>query len=145
MHEATQSAYPYATRVSRAGVATLADALELRFEPAHRTYALGSVFAQDEIALVPSRLFATLGANTARRLQRRRAAAERACPVALHVSDAGRPATQAGALESIERNARVQARLIEDLLEGSRIVTGSFACGCARWTWPQSSTRQWRS
>ena len=36
------------------------------------------------------------------------------------------PATQARALESIERNARVQARLIEDLLEVSRIVTGKL-------------------
>ena len=34
--------------------------------------------------------------------------------------------TQARALESIERNARVQARLIEDLLEVSRIVTGKL-------------------
>jgi methyl-accepting chemotaxis protein len=34
------------------------------------------------------------------------------------------PETQARALESIERNARAQARLIEDLLEVSRIVTG---------------------
>ena len=33
-------------------------------------------------------------------------------------------ATQERALESIERNARAQARLIEDLLEVSRIVTG---------------------
>lgn len=36
------------------------------------------------------------------------------------------PATQARALESIERNARMQARLIEDLLEVSRIVTGKL-------------------
>jgi signal transduction histidine kinase/ActR/RegA family two-component response regulator len=36
------------------------------------------------------------------------------------------PATQARALESIERNARAQARLIEDLLEVSRIVTGKL-------------------
>ena len=36
------------------------------------------------------------------------------------------PATEARALESIERNARVQARLIEDLLEVSRIVTGKL-------------------
>ena len=36
------------------------------------------------------------------------------------------PATQARALESIERNARAQARLIEDLLEISRIVTGKL-------------------
>jgi signal transduction histidine kinase/ActR/RegA family two-component response regulator len=36
------------------------------------------------------------------------------------------PQTQARALESIERNARVQARLIEDLLEISRIVTGKL-------------------
>jgi signal transduction histidine kinase/ActR/RegA family two-component response regulator len=36
------------------------------------------------------------------------------------------PATQQRALESIERNARVQARLIEDLLEISRIVTGKL-------------------
>ncbi|HEX5108205.1 MAG TPA: ATP-binding protein [Vicinamibacterales bacterium] len=36
------------------------------------------------------------------------------------------PPTQARALESIERNARVQARLIEDLLEVSRIVTGKL-------------------
>ena len=34
------------------------------------------------------------------------------------------PATEQRALESIERNARAQARLIEDLLEISRIVTG---------------------
>jgi signal transduction histidine kinase/ActR/RegA family two-component response regulator len=34
--------------------------------------------------------------------------------------------TQARALESIERNARAQARLIEDLLEVSRIVTGKL-------------------
>jgi signal transduction histidine kinase/CheY-like chemotaxis protein len=34
--------------------------------------------------------------------------------------------TQARALESIERNARMQARLIEDLLEVSRIVTGKL-------------------
>ena len=34
--------------------------------------------------------------------------------------------TQTRALESIERNARVQARLIEDLLEVSRIVTGKL-------------------
>src|SRR5439155_2260238 len=32
----------------------------------------------------------------------------------------------ARALESIERNARAQARLIEDLLEISRIVTGKL-------------------
>ncbi len=36
------------------------------------------------------------------------------------------PATEARALESIERNARAQARLIEDLLEVSRIVTGKL-------------------
>jgi CheY-like chemotaxis protein/nitrogen-specific signal transduction histidine kinase len=36
------------------------------------------------------------------------------------------PATAARALESIERNARAQARLIEDLLEVSRIVTGKL-------------------
>ena len=36
------------------------------------------------------------------------------------------PATHARALESIERNARAQARLIEDLLEVSRIVTGKL-------------------
>jgi signal transduction histidine kinase/CheY-like chemotaxis protein len=36
------------------------------------------------------------------------------------------PATQGRALESIERNARAQARLIEDLLEVSRIVTGKL-------------------
>ena len=36
------------------------------------------------------------------------------------------PATTARALESIERNARAQARLIEDLLEISRIVTGKL-------------------
>jgi signal transduction histidine kinase/ActR/RegA family two-component response regulator len=34
--------------------------------------------------------------------------------------------TQTRALESIERNARAQARLIEDLLEVSRIVTGKL-------------------
>jgi signal transduction histidine kinase/CheY-like chemotaxis protein len=34
--------------------------------------------------------------------------------------------TQSRALESIERNARLQARLIEDLLEVSRIVTGKL-------------------
>jgi len=34
--------------------------------------------------------------------------------------------TQERALESIERNARVQARLVEDLLEVSRIVTGKL-------------------
>jgi signal transduction histidine kinase/CheY-like chemotaxis protein len=36
------------------------------------------------------------------------------------------PATHTRALESIERNARAQARLIEDLLEVSRIVTGKL-------------------
>ena len=36
------------------------------------------------------------------------------------------PATQNRALESIERNAHAQARLIEDLLEISRIVTGKL-------------------
>jgi signal transduction histidine kinase/CheY-like chemotaxis protein len=36
------------------------------------------------------------------------------------------PETRARALESIERNARAQARLIEDLLEVSRIVTGKL-------------------
>jgi signal transduction histidine kinase/ActR/RegA family two-component response regulator len=36
------------------------------------------------------------------------------------------PATETRALESIERNARVQARLIEDLLEVSRIVSGKL-------------------
>ena len=36
------------------------------------------------------------------------------------------PPTRDRALESIERNARVQARLIEDLLEVSRIVTGKL-------------------
>jgi signal transduction histidine kinase/ActR/RegA family two-component response regulator len=36
------------------------------------------------------------------------------------------PTTQDRALESIERNARAQARLIEDLLEVSRIVTGKL-------------------
>ena len=36
------------------------------------------------------------------------------------------PATQEKALESIERNARAQSRLIEDLLEISRIVTGKL-------------------
>lgn len=36
------------------------------------------------------------------------------------------PATHAKALESIERNARLQAALIEDLLEVSRIVTGKL-------------------
>jgi signal transduction histidine kinase/CheY-like chemotaxis protein len=36
------------------------------------------------------------------------------------------PPTQARALESIERNARAQARLIEDILEVSRIVTGKL-------------------
>jgi signal transduction histidine kinase/CheY-like chemotaxis protein len=36
------------------------------------------------------------------------------------------PAVQERALESIERNARAQSRLIEDLLEISRIVTGKL-------------------
>jgi signal transduction histidine kinase/ActR/RegA family two-component response regulator len=36
------------------------------------------------------------------------------------------PSTQERALESIERNARAQSRLIEDLLEISRIVTGKL-------------------
>jgi signal transduction histidine kinase/ActR/RegA family two-component response regulator len=36
------------------------------------------------------------------------------------------PATQDRALASIERNARAQARLVEDLLEVSRIVTGKL-------------------
>jgi signal transduction histidine kinase/ActR/RegA family two-component response regulator len=36
------------------------------------------------------------------------------------------PATQERALDSIERNARAQARLIEDLLEVSRIITGKL-------------------
>jgi signal transduction histidine kinase/ActR/RegA family two-component response regulator len=36
------------------------------------------------------------------------------------------PSTESRALESIERNARAQARLIEDLLEVSRIVTGKL-------------------
>ena len=36
------------------------------------------------------------------------------------------PATRTRALESIERNAGLQARLIEDLLEVSRIVTGKL-------------------
>jgi signal transduction histidine kinase/ActR/RegA family two-component response regulator len=36
------------------------------------------------------------------------------------------PATRERALESIERNAALQARLIEDLLEVSRIVTGKL-------------------
>ncbi len=36
-------------------------------------------------------------------------------------------ATQARALETIERNARAQKRLIEDLLDVSRIVTGKMA------------------
>jgi signal transduction histidine kinase/CheY-like chemotaxis protein len=36
------------------------------------------------------------------------------------------PPTQERALESIERNARAQSRLIEDLLEISRIVTGKL-------------------
>ncbi len=36
------------------------------------------------------------------------------------------PATEARALESIERNARAQARLVEDLLEISAIVTGKL-------------------
>ena len=36
------------------------------------------------------------------------------------------PESRARALESIERNARAQARLIEDLLEVSRIVTGKL-------------------
>jgi signal transduction histidine kinase/ActR/RegA family two-component response regulator len=36
------------------------------------------------------------------------------------------PATQERGLESIERNARAQARLIEDLLEVSRIVSGKL-------------------
>src|SRR5262249_18749813 len=35
----------------------------VRFEPAERTYSLLGVFGQDEIALVPGRLFATLGAK----------------------------------------------------------------------------------
>src|SRR5690606_34383329 len=36
------------------------------------------------------------------------------------------PAVRARALESIERNAHAQTRLIEDLLEISRIVTGKL-------------------
>jgi signal transduction histidine kinase len=34
--------------------------------------------------------------------------------------------TQVQALETIERNARIQAQLIEDLLDVSRIITGNF-------------------
>ena len=41
-------------------------------------------------------------------------------------STSGDVATQERGLESIERNARAQARLIEDLLEVSRIVTGKL-------------------
>ena len=35
----------------------------IRFEPADREYGLMSAFVQDEIALVPGRLFATIGAK----------------------------------------------------------------------------------
>jgi signal transduction histidine kinase len=35
------------------------------------------------------------------------------------------------ALEAIERNARVQARLIEDLLDVSRIISGKFTVDCS--------------
>ena len=41
------------------------------------------------------------------------------------------PATQAKALETIERNARAQARLIEDLLDMSRSSAASRACRCS--------------
>jgi iron complex outermembrane recepter protein len=35
----------------------------LRFDPVSRTHSMGSVFVQDEIAVVPNRLFATVGAK----------------------------------------------------------------------------------
>jgi CheY-like chemotaxis protein len=44
----------------------------------------------------------------------------------LRTAESIEPATQQRALESIERNAQAQTRLIEDLLEISRIVTGKL-------------------
>jgi signal transduction histidine kinase len=41
------------------------------------------------------------------------------------------PERERSALQAIERNARVQSRLIEDLLDVSRIVSGKFAVKCS--------------
>jgi hypothetical protein len=35
-------------------------------------------------------------------------------------------------METIERNARLQTRLIDDLLDVSRIITGNSVWSCAR-------------
>lgn len=43
-----------------------------------------------------------------------------------HLLRSGRPAQVARAIETIERNARAQARIIEDVLDVSRIITGKL-------------------
>ena len=43
--------------------------------------------------------------------------------------------TGARALDAIDRNAKAQAQLVEDLLDVSRIMSGKLAIGSARSTW----------
>jgi PAS domain S-box-containing protein len=45
----------------------------------------------------------------------------------LHLLRSAQPAQQARAIDTIERNARAQARIVDDLLDVSRIVTGKLS------------------
>ena len=54
------------------------------------------------------------------------------------------PAVTARAVESIQRNAEAQTRLVADILDVSRIVTGKLRIEAAAWTWAGSWRRRWK-